>query len=186
MAKQNNKKLPDYIQRMFTKAQYNIGDAVCFSWLGRRQYGIIVNIKTVSNEEISYTVSSYGTKYPCGIEVKEHRNRYHTAGFIQYNSGEDQDIISRRAAAANTELATNTSRTRVRKPNEDSVSGSDVRGNDSELPKNTKRSKPPTRKVAKQPSAKSTGRTRKTTSNTKLDTAIQKQRNFLNGFIKKD
>jgi len=186
MASKRTKAVPKYIQKMFSKAQYKIGDPVCFIWLNQKRYGIIANIKTVSNEEISYTISSYGTKYPCGIEVKEHRNRYHTAGFIQYNSGEDQDTISRRAAAANTELVTNTIGTRVRKTNEDPVSRSDVRRNDSKLSKNTKRSKTSARKVGKQSSSKSTSGTRKTTSNTKLDTAIQKQRDFLNGFIKKD
>jgi hypothetical protein len=186
MAKQKNSAPPSYIQRIFTKAQYNIGDAVCFSWLGGRQYGIIVNIKTVSNEEISYTVSSYGTRYPCGIEVKEHRNRYHNAGFIQYNSGEDQDVISSRSADANSVVVKNGKRQNAHSIGKESAYGTALRESDNPVPGQHTGSKPPTIANSNQPSSKSANKTRNPRSNPKLDSAIQKQRNFLNGFIKKD
>jgi hypothetical protein len=68
----------------------------------------------------------------------------------------------------------------------ESANGTALRESDNPVPGQHTGSKPPTIANSNQPSSKSANKTRNPRSNPKLDSAIQKQRNFLNGFIKKD
>ena len=186
MAKQTNSTPPSYIQSMFIKPQYKIGDPVRFMWLGAAHYGHVKEIKTVSNEEINYKVLSAGTTYPCGIEIKTYRNRYHTAGFIQHDTTEARDVISRKSAAANPVVVKNGKRQSTHSIDKESANGTTLRESDNPVPSQHTGSKPPTITNSNQPSSKSANKTRNPRSKLKLDSAIQKQRDFLNAFIKKD
>lgn len=181
MASKRAKAVPKYIQKMFAKPQYKIGDPVCFIWLNQKRYGIVVNIKQVRNEEIGYTVSSFGTKYPCGIEAKGHRNKYHTVGWICVDHGEDAEQLQRRAKHAHEtgRVSKNSGGTGICSTTSGSVGNSTSKP----VPTNRNRTRTNRKPVGDKSSSKSVSTKR---GNKKLDVAIKKQRDFLNGFVKKD
>jgi hypothetical protein len=185
MAKQ---RITDDQQKRFSKQQFKIGEAVFFSWLGQKKYGYVIRIKE-ANWGIMYTVESENTRYPCGIEIKGQKTSYNT-GYIYYEATRsiDSTELSRRADTGydrgNPEVLINERRTEVQ-------SGSDTSTSKS-VSKPTSKSNEPTktRTPRKNVAKPSTNGVRKTNPrqrvNTELDSAIQKQKDFLNGFIKKD
>lgn len=68
---------PESIERQFNKALFKIGEPVYFSWLGAKKYGYVRRHKQ-TNWGIQYTVEANNTRYPCGIQIKEHRTHYAT------------------------------------------------------------------------------------------------------------
>ena len=186
MAKQQL--VPDDILKKFNKPQYKVGDPVYIIWLGMKKFGYVTAFKTV-NWGIQYTVEADNHRYPCGISIKGQKTSYNT-GCIMYDdtrSMGEQDIIKRIQTGdyrTNTEVFRDTRR---------SVSQSEVDNNDGGgLPSKDNGVVKPTRtrsktKDAAKPSAKGVRRnTANERGNGELDNAIEKQRNFLNGFVKKD
>lgn len=185
MAKQ---KLPDQIQKQFSKSQFKPGEAVYFTWLGQKKYGYVKETKE-RNWGIQYTVESEDVRYPCGIQIKTHKTTY-TTGCIHFDETRSlgqQEIITRIQtghSSTYSELFYDTRRTTVQSSSE---SGDSKRVSN----KNSKTVQPKGSSAVGKNSVKSSsnGNTkgnRKKRENSELDTAIEKQRNFLNGFVKKD
>lgn len=188
MAKKKQQ-IPKYIQAKIKRPQYKVGDAVCIRWLGQIKYGIVERIYE-RNEEARYMVNAGGTKYPCGIQIKEYRSPTADAGFVINDSGESEESIRRKATTTNKRVVKNTGGTVIRNTDKGQVSGTDVSDTDS-TDAGTQRSKTTSRKASNKPSTTGTKRTASKTKSTtkkskskKLDNAIQKQKDFLSGFTK--
>ena len=191
MAKQ---KITDTLQKQYDKPQFQIGAAVFFSWMGYKQCGYVTKFKKVG-WGIMYTVQSVkGTKYPCGIEIKGQKTHYNTGCIYteETRSIGEPNLIKRIQLERDAERIKPVVRNPVRTADE-SRSNSELRdGDDSEdSGKDTKpRSKKPSPDLVAAPSAKGVDRPatkkRRVSSSNQLDSAIEKQKNFLNGFVKKD
>lgn len=175
---------PDAIIKQFEKPQFKIGDAVFFTWLGAKKYGYVTKIKEAS-WGVMYMVESSDRRYPCGISIKGHKTAY-TTGCINFDETRSigQDEIKRRIqtgySSTYTELFTDTRRA-------ENESGSKPAIVKSVSSSNNKRSKSTqsnnqTKNVVESSIDANTTRTRKKRTNNKLDAAIQRQRDFLNGF----
>lgn len=186
MAKKSN--VPETIQKQLNKPQFKIGDPVFFTWLGSKKYGYVTSFKTVG-WGIQYTVEENNVRYPCGIEIKTHKTTY-TTGYICYDEtraiGRDELITRIQTGHSSTysELFIDTRRTEVQSRSESTVS-------ECVSTKNTKgikstRSNTKGKNAIQSSSNGNTTGTRKKRKNSELDNAIQKQRDFLNGFIKKN
>jgi hypothetical protein len=185
MAKQ---KAPDAIQKQFNKIQHKPGEAVYFTWLGCKKYGYVIRTKE-TNWGIQYTIDSEGTKYPCGIQIKTHKTTY-TTGCINHDETRalgQQELVTRIQtghSSTYSEIFRDTRR-------ENDESRDDVATSKRLSTQNSKRTKSTdvrseTKNVVK-PSAKGVrGNNSTKRGNTELDTAIQKQRDFLNGFVSKE
>jgi len=183
MAKKQH--VPDAIIKQFEKPQFKIDDAVFFTWLGAKKYGYVKTTKETT-WGIQYMVESHNTRYPCGVSIKGHKTAY-TTGCIDVDETRSigQDEIKRRIQTGHTstytELFTDTRRTEVESGNESATSKC-ISSADSKSTK-TARVNNATKHVAKSSSNGNTTRTGKKRSRSKLDTAIQRQRDFLNGFV---
>lgn len=182
------KAVPIYIQNMFNKPQYKVGDAVCITWLGVKKYGFIINIKK-SHEEVAYYVRANDTTYPCGIKIKEHITKHHTAGLVQHDSAESQEAISRKASTSNTRVVKDSNGNSIRTATKNTVSRTNVSATGSKTSAKPTRTRTSSRKTNEQSSSASTRKTRTRKSTTRngseLDEAIQRQKDFLKGFTKK-
>jgi hypothetical protein len=191
MAKQ---KITETLQKQYDKPQFQIGAAVFFSWMGYKQYGYVTKFKKVG-WGIMYTVQSIkGIKYPCGIEIKGQKTHYNTGCVYveETRSIGQEDLVKRIQLGREAERIKPIARNPVRTDDE-SRSNSELRNRDDskDSGKDTKpsRKKSSTDVVATPSSAgvdRPTTKKRRVSSNKELDSAIEKQRNFLSGFVKKD
>lgn len=191
MAKQ---KISEKLQKKFDKPQFQLGDAVFFSWLGQKKYGHVTKIKT-SGWGVQYMVqSAEGTSYPCGIQIQGQKTHYNT-GFIWFEdtvSIGQPELKKRIKTTKNSGRVTAIIGNPVRPKDESRNDNKNVRGDVSKSSsKNTAtRTKGSTKSVPI--SLGSNGdngnntKKRNLTKNSELDSAIDKQRAFLNGFIKKN
>ena len=191
MAKQ---KISEKLQKKFDKPQFQLGDAVFFSWLGQKKYGYVTKIKT-SGWGVQYMVqSAEGTSYPCGIQIQGQKTHYNT-GFIWFEdtvSIGQPELKKRIKTTKNSGRVTAIIGNPVRPKDESRNDNKNVRGDVSKSSsKNTAtRTKGSTKSVPV--SLGSNGdngnntKKRNLTKNSELDSAIDKQRAFLNGFIKKN
>ena len=186
MAKKQH--VPDAIIKQFEKPQFKIDDAVFFTWLGAKKYGYVKTFKT-SSWGIQYMVESDNTKYPCGISIKGHKTAY-TTGCINIDETRSigQDELRKRIQTGHsstyTELFTNT-RGAEDESGSKSASSKHVSTANSKAIKPT-RSNNKGKNIVKSSSNGNIAGTGKKRKDFKLDTAIQRQRDFLSGFIKKD
>ena len=176
--------VPDTVQKQFNKIQFKQNQPVLFTWLGMKKYGHVIQTKQMG-WGIMYTVKSVGTKYPCGVQIKTHKTTYTTGCILTDDTRSIGDVelesrIQSGHSSTTTEVFSNPGRTK----NEGGSDNND-RG---------RISKTTSRKIAKTDvdtrtddvslsSTRVHNDTTKKRGNTKLDTAIQKQRDFLNGFI---
>ena len=179
----------DKILNKFQKPQFAIGDVVFFCWLGQKQYGHVQKIKQ-TNWGIQYTVRNHQeVRYPCGISIQGQTTSY-SIGYIYYDEtkskGQEElqrlydaartnECISGNAGGAKSQSGDDGENGR-RNDSKDIVPVSDggnngrkhdVKSGTNGVPRNTKQKS-------------------KTTRNDSLETAIDRQRAFLNGFVKKD
>ena len=176
--------VPDTIQKQFNKIQFKQGQPVFFTWLGMKKYGHVIRTKEMG-WGIMYTIDSEGTKYPCGVQIKMHKTPYTTGCILADDTRSIGDIeLERRIQSGHSSTTTEVFRDTVRTNNE----GRSNANNSGRLSKTT--SKQITKsnvgigKDVVSPSATGVRNDiTKKRGNTKLDTAIQKQRDFLNGFI---
>ena len=182
------KKLTDEQQRRLFKQHFKIGEPVFFIWLGQKKYGYVIRTKE-ANWGIQYTVESEDVRYPCGIEIKGSKTSY-TTGYINYEDTRaiDREELIRRAEIGydriDNSLLSHARRTEVQ-------SGSDLavreRSNVQDSSRNESAKAQPKRKNAVKSSSNGVRKTNsRGRANTELDSAIERQKNFLNGFIKKD
>jgi len=184
MSKKSN--IPDNIQKQFEKTQFKIGDPVFFTWLGSKKYGYVTTFKTVG-WGVQYTVEEDDVRYPCGIEIKTHKTAY-TTGYIRYDEtrsiGRDELIkrIQTGHSSTYSELFIDTRRTEIQSRSESTtskrISTKGTKGVKSAGSQSKRKD------VVQFSSNGDTSGTRKKRGNSELDSAIQRQRDFLNGFIK--
>jgi len=176
---------PDAIIKQFSRPQFKSADAVFFTWLGAKKYGYVKTTKE-TNWGIQYMVESHNTSYPCGVSIKGHKTAY-TTGCIDVDETRSigQDEIKRRIQTGHTstytELFTDTRRTEDKSGNE-SATSKYISSADSKSTKTT-RVNTATKHVAKSSANGNTTGNGKKRNRSELDTAIQRQRDFLNGFI---
>lgn len=176
---------PDAIIKQFSKSQFKSADAVFFTWLGAKKYGYVKTTKETT-WGIQYMVETHNTRYPCGVSIKGHKTAY-TTGCIDVDETRSigQDEIKRRIQTGHTstytELFTDTRRTEVESGNE-SATSKRISSADSKSTK-TARVNNATKHVVKSSANGNTTRNGKKRSRSKLDSAIQRQRDFLNGFV---
>lgn len=179
--------VPDTIQKQFDKAQFKPGDVVAFTWLGAKKYGYVKTIKE-SSWGVQYLVESNDTRYPCGVSIKGHKTTY-TTGCINIDETRSigQDEIKRRIQTGHsstyTELFTDTRGTEDESRSK-SAGSKHVPATNSKAIKSP-RSNNKGKDVVKPSANGNTTGTRKKRGDSELDNAIQRQRDFLNGFIKK-
>ena len=178
------------IQNKFNKPQFKPGDAVHFLWLGQKLYGYVTKTKQ-TGWGIQYMVETYQKRrYPCGIQIQGVKTAYHV-GCIFFE--ETKQLGNAECAKRITAPATFNGV--YEKPRSTEVKGGDdaksSRRNDA---KDTAEAKPTRKARSSKSDADVTGTkganrdntTKRKNTNTELDSAIEKQRNFLNGFIKPD
>jgi hypothetical protein len=181
MAKKKSK-IPAYVLKQFEKAMYKAGDKVIIKWLGQTKTGYVKSSKEnnwgrsymVEVEERGLKRSDDVTRYPCGIEIKGHRTQY-DVGLILHDRTQSGDWpTSQRIyenSGSDTASKRNDNSSSRRNDNKDSRKDGVGRSSDAH-------------KDGVKPSA-----TRKRTSNAKassnsLDNAIDRQKDFLKGFVK--
>lgn len=184
-------RVSDAIQNKFNKPQFKIGDAVYFSWLGQKKYGHVTKTKQ-TGWGIQYMVeTNQKRRYPCGIQISNTKTEY-DVGYIFFEETKTLgDLECAQRAAIQTAYTTV-----IKQPTRPEIeSGNDLKGSRRNDAKDTGKVKPtrkkrPSKSDDDAPSATGVSRNntakRKSAANTELDTAIQKQRNFLNGFVKPD
>jgi hypothetical protein len=184
------KQIDEKIQAKFDKPQFREGDAVFFSWIGQKQYGYVTKTKKVS-WGIQYTVrNSEKRRYPCGIQISGQRTQY-DIGCILFDETKKltRKELESRIDTPRTFTAVSINTRRSENQSTDDV-GSDTT-NIGKTNRKTKQSKGTGSSTKNVDIISDTGMPsvntgKRKNSKTELESAIEKQRNFLNGFIKKD
>lgn len=184
--------IPTNIQNKFNKPQFSIGDPVYFLWLGQKKYGYVKRFKEVS-WGLQYTVETNNDmRYPCGIAIGQYRTEYYTGCILHEETKKlsNAELINRIANSPDTRyikpILANTRRTENESQIHDGSDGADHDNSGGKIKKTRKQSN-----SRKDVDKSSTPRMSKSTKSSKkgtsaLDDAIEKQRNFLNGFVKRD
>jgi hypothetical protein len=190
MAKQ---KISSQVQSKFEKAQFKVGDIVCFSWLGQKQYGYVKKLKT-RNWGIQYNVLNYEkVTYPCGIKIGDSKTQY-VVGYIFWDETRalsTDELVGKH----NHQIESRTIARISEKPRGTSIEKSDdgkIRRPDTPIVSEPIKQDVPRKPSRKDAASIASGSNRKDYSRRRkstpadLEDAIQKQRDFLNGFVKKD
>ena len=161
-------KLPKYVQAIFRKPQFKVGDHVKFEFLGDHGWGYITRISKY-NDKISYMVKGNGYSYPCGIQVKGYSSYY--AGTIDFEASKNK---------RNHEITRNT---KIEERNDNhsrkQLSGS----NSSSIPNEGSGYKSKNDiGTSNAENIQSNKRSRESTRNDELENAIDKQKDFLRKF----
>lgn len=188
--------ISDALQKKFNKPQFQIGDAVFFSWLGQKQYGHVKQLKQ-NSWGIQYTVeSSSKVKYPCGIQIQGQKTAYNVGYiFLEDTISIGTEELERRIQTTiNTRRITTVSINTTGSTNQSRDNTSSSRSDDGEA--STKNKKSRTVRSSKSNAVSSSSnrinknnKSKRTVSeSTQLDQAIAKQRSFLDFTkpIKKD
>ena len=172
-------KIPAYVLKQFDRAMYKVGDEVVIRWLGqkkighvtkyqKRPFGISYTVEVKEKNPISKRTSS---RYPCGIQIKEYCTAYNT-GLILHET--TQEYYKTRTIDADTRSTTAKVKTNNRSNGVDGSSN------------NTKATRSRNTVTSKASTKSSAKRVRKDNSKARsLDQAIDRQKDFLNGFVKK-
>ena len=176
-------KIPAYVLKQFEKPMYKTGDKVIIKWLGQIKTGYVKTSKEntwgrsymVEVTEKGLKRSDDVTRYPCGIEIRGHRTQY-DVGFILHDRTQQGDWPQ------STRIYENSgSDEDAQRDNNKSVR----RNDDSSSRKNTgSRSSNAHQDVVKPSSTRKRTRNAKT-SGKDLDDAVNRQKDFLQGFVKK-
>ena len=161
-------KLPKYVQAIFRKPQFKVGDRVKFEFLGDHGWGYITRISKY-NDKISYMVKGNGYSYPCGIQVKGYSSYY--AGTIDFEASKNK---------RNHEVTRNT---KIEKRN-DNHSREQLSGSNSSSISNERSGYKPKNDIrtGNAENIQSNKRSKKSTRNDELENAIDKQKDFLRKF----
>ena len=184
MAKQ---KISEKLQKKFDKPQFQLGDAVFFSWLGQKKYGYVTKIKT-SGWGVQYMVqSSEGTSYPCGIQIQGQKTHYNT-GFIWFEDtvsiGQPElkkRIETTKNSGRVTAIIGNPVRPKVESRDNDTSSRTDntKHSNKAESTRKKRSSKSASLSSSSGGNGNTNTTKRNVSKNKELDAAIAKQRSFL-------
>jgi len=181
MAKKKSK-IPAYVLKQFEKAMYKTGDKVIIKWLGQTKTGYVKHSKEnawgrsymVEVTEKGLKRSDDVTRYPCGIEIRGHRTQY-DVGFILHERTQQGDWPQSTRIYENSGSEENAQRNDNKGVggNDDSSSGKDARSRSSD-----------THKDVVEPSSTRKRSSNTDTSNKDLDDAVNRQKDFLQGFVK--
>ena len=188
MAKKSN--VPESVEKQFNKALFKEGEPVLFTWLGAKKYGYVKTYKKVS-WGIQYSILSFGTTYPCGIQIKTYRTSYHVGCilFEETTSYGVNKLETRIDSGPEPLRDTEIFRDSQRPNNEGGSNDNSMRGNANNVIRKTKSNTTRPNSVENDVRPSNNGvqqRNTKKRKNVELDTAIERQRNFLSGFVKKD
>jgi hypothetical protein len=185
-----NKNIPDNIEKQFNKALFKQGEPVLFTWLGAKKYGYVKNHKTTS-WGIQYSVRANDTTYPCGIQIKGYKTSYYTGCILfEETTASGVDALKKRIdAGPRTYTDSEIFRDAPRSNNEGTSRNSSKRGVASTANRKTKSNTTRSNVVENDVQPSNNGVQQQHTKkrkNVELDSAIQKQRDFLSGFVKRD
>ena len=183
------KQVPKNIQDKFDKPLFKLGDAVFFSWLGQKQYGYVTKTKKTS-WGIQYTVQNAEKRnYPCGIQISGHRTQY-DIGYIFFNETKElstEELKHRiNAPRTFTAVSVDTGRTTNQSKTNVGSNGTNTSNTDRKTKKSRKRSSTTNDDTPSNTRVSDINTGKRKNSKTELNDAIQKQRDFLNGFVKRD
>jgi hypothetical protein len=186
MAKKKKQEIPKYIQTKFQKPQYQVGDFVCITWLGSPHFGQIVETDK-KNEHVRYKVKSHGTYYTCGIQIGIYKSENTEYGILLADETNRRGEAAIRAKTAGRPIYEIDRRPTASSSNETTSSRQTVNDNIKPAPTSRKRTTSVTTTSAKHGSSHDTKTKSKPSrrKKTELDNAVQKQKDFLNGFVKK-
>jgi hypothetical protein len=181
--------VPDNIQKQFNKVQFKPGEIVFFTWLGTKKYGYVKATKE-TNWGIQYTVEANNTRYPCGIQIKGYKTAYTTGCiYAEETRSIGTDELKRRSQNGGkhtySEIIRDTPRPKDEGRSNDSNKRSVSRTNNTKTKSNTARTSGMENGNDVSVDRVQSNNTKKR-KDSKLDSAIQRQRDFLNGFVKKD
>ena len=178
MAKQ---KIPTSIQNKFKRELYKVGDYVYFNWLGQQEYGHIIRIYQ-SGGTTMYMVQGKMYRYPCGVQIKTYR--YGEGGYILYEQTREfgQDEIRRRFESRT--ISQDSTGTKRIQSSKDKVRGGNVKATNNEVLQPKRATEHRTKNDAKSSNTTNSEgtTTRRRKSYSKLDDAVQKQKDFLRKF----
>jgi hypothetical protein len=180
--------VPDNIQKQFNKVQFKPGEIVFFTWLGTKKYGYVKKIKE-TNWGIQYTVEANNTRYPCGIQIKGYKTAYTTGCiYAEETRSIGSDELERRSQTGGKHTYSEVIRHTTRPKDESRSDNRNVGSVSDNVIRKTKKSK--SNNVGKNGildgDVRMQSNDTKKRKNSELDSAIQRQRDFLNGFVKKD
>ena len=113
------KKLPKYVQDIFKKQQFKIGDTVKWEFLGESGWGIVKKILK-ANDKITYMVKTGKYTYPCGIQIKEYSSYY--AGSIDYETSKNRSNNVKAGVSTTKTRTNNQTRKRLSRSNINTIS----------------------------------------------------------------
>jgi len=162
------KKLPKYVQDIFKKQQFKIGDTVKWEFLGESGWGIVKKILK-ANDKITYMVKTGKYTYPCGIQIKEYSSYY--AGSIDYETSKNRSNNVKAGVSTTKTRTNNQTRKRLSRSNINTISdtGSRSRSTNSIGNGNGKYSE-------------TSSKSKETIEKSELDKEIDKQKDFLRRF----
>ena len=174
-------KIPVNVLKKFDKVLFKVGDPVIIKWLGEILHGYVKKTKK-SNDGIYYTVEAQKSyekrsyRYPCGIQIGEYSTKYNS-GIILYEETKRAYTGGRKELLKDANWQADA----VRNDNQ-SVRGHD----DSNQRKDAKpRNNDTTKNDAKRGSGRVRSNTKTSRKNSAVDDAVNKQKDFLRGFVKK-
>lgn len=182
MAKQ---KIPETVTKKFSKKLFKENQFVVIDWLGQTKYGYITKIKK-SGAYYSYSVKTSDKTYPCGVQIGQHRTA--AAGNIKYDDVTEfgPEIIESRYRLSTISRPTYIKPASTESETKDVGRSADATVNkDAPKPRRTNNRR---KNDIQSSSSRNDGSNRKNTkrnskpSYSKLDEAIQKQRDFLRKF----
>ncbi len=162
------KKLPKYVQDIFKKQQFKIGDTVKWEFLGESGWGIVKKILK-ANDKITYMVKTGKYTYPCGIQIKEYSSYY--AGSIDYETSKNRSNNVKAGVSTTKTRTNNQTRKRLSRSNINTISdtGSRSRSTNGIGNGNGKYSE-------------TSSKSKETIEKSELDKEIDKQKDFLRRF----
>lgn len=181
MAKKKTK-TPAYVLKQFEKAMYKAGDRVIIEWLGQIKIGYVkTNKENAWGYSYMVEVKQKGlrpgddiTRYPCGIQIKDYKTDY-DVGIILH------DRTQRGDWSQSTGIHENTGSNKTSQRNDSTgVGGHD----DSNSGKDARPRKSTSHKDGVKSSATRVRGSNAEASSNSLDNAIDRQKDFLNGFVK--
>ncbi len=187
-------KISEKLQSKFDKPQFRERDAVYFSWLGQKKYGYVLRFKK-SNWGICYTIqSTCGTRYPCGIKIDGIPTSYNV-GLILFNETKDlgkerlDEIVDRNRTTGKTySISEYSGGSEIESGSSYTTNQPDVSVVSGEISKPTQRkhSRKNDDSVSNNAVSRNDRKKSKPVKNAELTNAIQRQKDFLNGFVKRD
>lgn len=205
---------PADIISKFNKQYFKPGDAVCFTWFNTKGFGYVIKTSQ-SNWGVMYIIQLGKRKYPCGIQIGEWKTKYET-GLLQYSITKQytsdelnqlaangdclyETIAFRRVSRNDENNAGVTGDTNVdtrkdttipkaprKRNNKSSRENVDISNNDVQQNGSEEHSTVDVNAISTNGVQQLDTKKRGKTSKTELNDAIQKQRDFLSGFVKKD